>query len=188
MGLSQSLTNPDKKQALGQGHGRGGPRRRWCLLKKCGERFRPQRACQRYCSPGCGAAARKWSRWKAQEKYRATRAGQEKRNGQSRRYRERVRQRKQAEEAAGAEAARVIPQNLFWDGVRPAGVLRMFRAHAPQSRATVLFAGVSAGAGARLGAGAALAAGPGRGVESAWVARFGTGGQEHGRRQIILRY
>jgi hypothetical protein len=63
------------------------PRMRRCLLKGCEERFAPRQARQRYCSEECRESAREWSRWKAQEKYRATRAGKQQRNGQSRRYR-----------------------------------------------------------------------------------------------------
>ena len=85
------------------------PRTRRCLLKGCEQRFHPEQARQRYCSERCGAAARKWSRWKAQERYRATRAGQGKRNAQSRRYRERMRSRK----AKAGEAARVITTTIF---------------------------------------------------------------------------
>jgi hypothetical protein len=75
------------------------PRTRQCLLKGCERWFRPRRASERYCSSKCRQEARKWSRWKAQLKYRATLAGREKRKGQSRRYRERVRNRSQAEPA-----------------------------------------------------------------------------------------
>src|SRR5438105_10825775 len=42
----------------------------------------------------CRKAARQWSRWKAQQRYRATTAGKQKRNGQSQRYREHVKSRK----------------------------------------------------------------------------------------------
>ena len=62
---------------------------------------------------GVPKAARKWSRWKAQQSYRATVAGLQKRNGQIQRYRERVRNRKTPEKAAVGEAARVIPKNFF---------------------------------------------------------------------------
>lgn len=48
--------------------------------------------------------------WKAQQKYRATLRGKEKRKAQSRRYRERVRDRK---EASAGEAARVISPKFF---------------------------------------------------------------------------
>jgi hypothetical protein len=67
---------------------------RRCLLKGCEQRFHPLQARQRYCSERCRDAARKWDRWKAQQRYRETAAGKQKRNGQSRRYRERVKSRK----------------------------------------------------------------------------------------------
>ena len=70
------------------------PRTRRCLLKGCEQRFRPRHARQRYCSERCRKAAREWSGWKAQQSYRATAAGKQKRNGQSRRYRERVKEPK----------------------------------------------------------------------------------------------
>jgi hypothetical protein len=90
------------------------PRTRLCLLKGCEQRFRPQWPRERYCSDGCRRAARKWSRWKAQQSYRATAVGKEKRNGQSRRYRERVRNRRRpTSEAAVPGAARVITLDFF---------------------------------------------------------------------------
>jgi hypothetical protein len=93
---------------------RSAPRARLCLLKGCEQEFHPQRATQRYCSDGCRRAARRWSCWKAQQSYRATAAGQDKRNGQSRRYRERVRNRSQAApEEAVSEPARVIIKDFF---------------------------------------------------------------------------
>ena len=96
---------------------------RHCLLKGCEQRFRPRQPRQRYCSAGCREAAREWSRWKAQDRYRATPAGKRKRNGQSRRYRERVRNRKQAGKEAVSESARVITTNFFRCLLRPAGLL-----------------------------------------------------------------
>jgi len=90
------------------------PRKRRCLLKGCEQRFHPRQARQRYCSERCREAARKWARWKAQQRYRATRGGQQKRNGQGRRYRERVKSRKPPEPAAVNEAARVIPTEDFF--------------------------------------------------------------------------
>jgi len=99
------------------------PRARRCLLKGCEERFHPRRARQRYCSEGCRVAARKWSRWKAQQKYRATAVGKRKRNGQSCRYRERVKKRNQPPEEAVAEAARVITQGFFRPLLRPPRLL-----------------------------------------------------------------
>ena len=133
------------------------PRTRRCLLKGCRQRFRPHQARQRYCSERCREAARKWSRWKAQQRYRAATAGKEKRNGQSLRYRERVRSRKPAEPEAVDEPARVITNEEFFRSfVRPARLLREVRAPAAKSLTALLFAGMPAGAGARARAGAAL--------------------------------
>jgi predicted nucleic acid-binding Zn ribbon protein len=90
------------------------PRPRQCLLKGCERWFRPRRASERYCSPKCRQEARKWSQWKAQQKYRKTLAGREKRKGQSQRYRERVRNRSQAApEESPPGGARVITGKIF---------------------------------------------------------------------------
>src|ERR1700692_783315 len=89
------------------------PRMRPCLLKGCEQRFHPRQARQRYCSERCREAARKWSRWKAQGRYRETTAGQQKRNVQSRRYRERVKSRKLQEPEAVNDPARVITTEHF---------------------------------------------------------------------------
>ena len=117
MGPPESPTNPSQNQATTPCRRRQRPiprpRRRRCLLKGCKERFRPQRARERYCSARCREGARKWSRWKAQEKYRGTPEGKQKRNGQSRRYRELVRNRKLPGPEAVAEATRVITKNFF---------------------------------------------------------------------------
>lgn len=119
------------------------PRTRRCLLKGCERRFRPWRSRQRYCSRECRQAARQWSRWKAQQRYRATAAGKKKRNGQSRRYRERVRNRKQATpEEALPEPARVITQDFFRPLLRPAWLLPGIRRAAAIARPAVLFARV----------------------------------------------
>jgi len=126
------------------------PRRRSCLLKGCEQRFHPRQARQRYCGEGCRDAARKWSQWKAQQRYRATTAGKRQRNGQSRRYRERVKSRKPPEPEAVDDAARVITTEFFFRSwVRPAGVLRALRAAAAKSLAAFLFARLPARAGAR---------------------------------------
>jgi hypothetical protein len=103
---------------------RGSARARLCLLKGCERRFDPQRAAQRYCSEECRRAARRWSRWKAQQSYRATAAGKDKRNEQSRRYRERVKNRPPiASEVAIPETARVITKDFFRPKLRPTGLL-----------------------------------------------------------------
>src|SRR5450759_3804041 len=131
------------------------PRMRRCLLKGCERRFHPRQARQRYCSEGCREAARKWSRLKAQERYRETAAGQQKRNGQSRRNRERVKSRKPPEPETVNEAARVITtEHFFRPFVRPARLLSAIRTPTAKSFTTLLLAGLPAGAGARPGAGA----------------------------------
>jgi hypothetical protein len=89
-------------------------------LKGCDQRFHPRQARERYCSQQCRQAARQWSRWKAQQSYRATAAGKEKRNGQNRRYRERVRKRQQP---AAQEDARVITKEFFRSLLRPPRLL-----------------------------------------------------------------
>jgi len=90
------------------------PRRRVCLLKGCEQPFHPQQASERYCSARCREKARQWSAWKAQQQYRATPAGKEKRKAQSRRYRERLRD---SHERTGGEAVdeatRVISPKIF---------------------------------------------------------------------------
>ena len=76
MGPPENPTNPLQNQETTPSKGRKRPRRRprtrRCLLKGCEQRFRPQQARQRYCGERCREAAREWSRWKAQERYRAT--------------------------------------------------------------------------------------------------------------------
>jgi len=136
------------------------PRTRACLLKGCERRFRPVAARQRYCSAECRQAARQWSRWKAQQSYRATPAAKAKRQEQSRRYRERVKERKQAAQPeAVPEAARVITHNFFRSLLRPAGLLRGIRRATAIAAAALLFTGLPARRGTRLAARAALAPG-----------------------------
>ena len=123
MGPPENPTSHPEKQEVRRKRLARRPRMRRCLLKGCEQRFRPQQARQRYCSEHCRAAAREWSRWKAQRRYRATTAGKQKRNGQSRRYRERVGIRKPSEPEAVGEAARVISKNFFRWLLRPAWLL-----------------------------------------------------------------
>ena len=120
MGLPENPTNHPEKQEAGRRkrlglarRRRGAPRARRCLLKGCGQRFRPRHARQRYGSGQCRKAVQAWSGWKAQERYRATAAGKQKRSGQSRRYRERVRNRKPPAGEAVPDAARVIGEDSF---------------------------------------------------------------------------
>ncbi len=127
MGLFKSATGRQENQEGRRKRSARQPRLRRCLLKGCEQRFHPRQARQRYCSQDCRSAARKWARHKAQQRYRATTEGQQKRNGQSQRYRERVRNRQTPEPEAVDEAARVIPKN-FRRLLRPARLLRKIRA------------------------------------------------------------
>jgi hypothetical protein len=161
MGPPESRTgHPENQEGRRKGIVRR-PRARYCLLKGCEQRFHPRQARQRYCSDGCRKAARKWSRWKAQERYRESAAGQQKRNDQSRRYRERVKDQKPAEPDAVSEAARVITTDHFFRPLlRPARLLREIRAPEAKSLAALLLARVPARAGARPRTGAALERAP----------------------------
>jgi hypothetical protein len=76
------------------------PRCRRCLLKGCERWFLPARPQARYCSPGCQQSARRWRRWLATQRYRASDSGKARRRDQSRRYRLRLRQRPVAEPVA----------------------------------------------------------------------------------------
>lgn len=136
------------------------PRTRRCLLKGCEQRFHPRQVHQRYCSQECRKAARKWSRWKAQQRYRATKSGKAKRSDQSRRYRERVESRKPAAPEADNETARVItPEDFFRSFLRPARLLRGIRTPEAKPLAALLLARLPARDGARPRKGAPLEAG-----------------------------
>jgi hypothetical protein len=159
MGPNENPTNPAENQKAGRRKRLPcRPRTRHCLLKGCEERFHPQQARQRYCSERCRGAARKWSRWKAQQRYRATKTGKRQRNGQSQRYRERVRSRKPAEPAT-SDPERVITKNFFRGMLRPARLLRDIRAPAAQSLTTFLLRRLPARVGARRRTGTALETG-----------------------------
>jgi hypothetical protein len=161
MGPSENPTSHSERQAVRRRRRSArGARRRRCLLKGCEHRFRPPQARQRYCSERCREAARKWSRWKAQGRYRETAAGQQKRNSQSRRYRERTKSRKPPEPQAVNEAARVITtEHFFRPLLRPARLLRAIPTPAAKSFAALLFGGLPARAGAGPTAGGTLEAG-----------------------------
>ena len=73
------------------------PRR--CLLKGCERLFWPRHPRSHYCSEACCHAARRWQRWQASQRYRATENGKQQRREQSQRYRERLR----AQQAASAD-------------------------------------------------------------------------------------
>jgi hypothetical protein len=161
MGPSESPTVHPENQAAGQRKRLARrSRMRRCLLKGCEQRFHPRQARQRYCSERCREAARKWSRWKAQRRYRATAPGKRQRNGQSQRYRERVRSRKPPEPEAVDEAARVITTEHFCRPfLRPAGLLRGILTSTAKSLTTLLLTRLPARAGARRRTGAALETG-----------------------------
>jgi len=161
MGPPESPTGPRKRQAAGRRKRRARrPRQRKCLVKGCEQRFHPRQAGQRYCSENCRKKAREWARWKAQQKYRSTAGGKQKRNGQSRLYRQRLKSRQAPETEPVNEDARVItPEHFFRAYVRPAGLLRGFRAAAAKSVAALLLRIVPACCGTRAAAGAALEAG-----------------------------
>jgi hypothetical protein len=75
---------------------------RRCLLKGCERWFLPERSQARYCSPACRDAARRWRRWHAAQRYRATTHGKQRRRDQSRRYRSNRRQRSSTPEMTPA--------------------------------------------------------------------------------------
>jgi len=160
MGPPESVTRPRKNQAARPKRRPRKPRPRSCLLKDCEQKFHPRHMRQRYCGAECREKARKWSQWKAQERYRETAAGLEKRNGQSRRYRDRVKSRKAADPEAVNDRARVITKEHFFRAhLRPARVLRALRAAAAKSFATLLFARMPSRPGASCGSGTALETG-----------------------------
>jgi hypothetical protein len=161
MGPPESPTHPRERQAPSQRKRPvRKPRLRHCLLKGCDQRFHPRQANQRYCSAACQESARKWSRWKTQQRYRATKSGKEKRTDQSRRYRERVKTRKPPEPEADNEPARVIiPEHFFRSFLRSARLLPGIRTPAAKSLAALLLARLPARHGARPRAGAPLETG-----------------------------
>ena len=63
---------------------------RRCLLKGCQTAFRAKHPLSRYCSNACRDAARRWSRWWAARRYRATPHGKARRAAQARRRRTRL--------------------------------------------------------------------------------------------------
>jgi hypothetical protein len=156
MGLFKGATGRRENQEGRRKRSARQPRMRRCLLKGCEQRFHPRQARQRYCSQDCRSEARKWARHKAQQRYRTTKGGKQKRNGQSQRYRERVRRRQTPEPEAVDEAARVIPKNFFRRLLRPAWLLREIHPRTAKSLAALLFASVPTCAGARPTAGTAL--------------------------------
>jgi hypothetical protein len=109
------------------------PRQRLCLLKGCGNRFRPTRALARYCSANCAEQGRQWSRWKAQQRYRETKNGKQKRQAQSRRYR-----RRNPSQRNPREGPRVITREFFRVFLRSSGLLCPVYPDPPISATAVL--------------------------------------------------
>lgn len=158
MGPSESVTRPRNLSTAGRRQRQ--PRARRCLLKGCEQHFHPRQARQRYCSAECREKARKWSRWKAQQKYRKTARGKQNRTSQSGRYRERVKSRKLPEAKDVSEPARVITNEQFFrTRLRPARLLRAIRTPAAKSLAALLLRSVPARAGTRAATGTALETG-----------------------------
>jgi|SRR5580693_8331279 hypothetical protein len=81
------------------------PRSRKCLLKGCGNNFRPAREMARYCSDECRKQARLWSQWKSRQRYRQSEKGREKRQQQSERYRQQMQVGRQANREEGARGS-----------------------------------------------------------------------------------
>lgn len=160
MGPPENLTGHPENQAGRRKRATRRPRARCCLLKGCDRCFHPRQSNQRYCSAECRKAARKWSRWKAQQRYRATKSGKAKRSDQSRRYRERVKNPKPPDPEADNETARVItPEVFFRPFLRSAGLLRGIHAPAAKSLAALLLARLPACDAARLRTGAPMETG-----------------------------
>ena len=69
----------------------GHPCSRQCVLKGCERWFLPHHFQDRYCSAECRVAARRWRRWHAAQRYRATANGKQRRCEQAQRHRDRQR-------------------------------------------------------------------------------------------------
>ena len=162
MGPPENLTDHPEYQAGRRRRSARRPRARCCLLKGCEQPFHPRQANQRYCCGDCRIAARKWSRWKAQQRYRTTKAGKAKRTDQSRRYRERVKNCKPPEPAADNAIARVItPKDFFRPLLRSARLLRGIHTPAAKPLTALLLARVPSRHRAGPSAGASLETGAG---------------------------
>lgn len=122
----------------------GHPCSRQCLLKGCERWFLPRHFQDCYCSPNCRIAARRWRRWHAARRYRATANGKQRRREQAQRHRERKRLRSafnepasptpEVEPAASTIAADVPPLidsptavNSLHVGQRPAEIPENFQ-------------------------------------------------------------
>ena len=155
--MSPSEDRPNSR--INQGCCRSAPHRRArsrrCLLKGCNRVYHSEHPLQRYCSETCRQKAKKWHRYKAQQKYRETARGKARRQEQCRRRRKLGKARKAAADAA-AGGARVIPIRFFRPGLRSARLLRKVPENPALSPAAFLLARMPARAGARFGAGTTL--------------------------------
>ena len=88
MGPDSAYLDSHKKQACCP----SSARKRLCLLKGCNDWFRPAHVLARYCSSACQQAARRWSAWRANRRYRRTEHGRLRRREQALRRRERLAQ------------------------------------------------------------------------------------------------
>jgi hypothetical protein len=108
-------------------------RRRRCLLKGCERLFWPRHWRSHFCSQACQQAARRWQRWQANQKYRATENGRERRRQQGQRYRQRQRERQaaSADAAAPCEGERIPPgsQNSSSRPCHRPGCYELFTLH-----------------------------------------------------------
>jgi len=89
------------------------PRSRRCLLKGCKSIFRPRNPLARYCSSACRKAARQWRKWKAQQRYRKSPNGKQRRRAQCRRSRKRRKAVGSVRKPPARVRARVIPTGFF---------------------------------------------------------------------------
>jgi hypothetical protein len=119
------------------------PRRRLCLLKGCGRRFRPEHPLARYCGPECRHQARRWGQWKASRKYRRSETGKRVRQAQSRRYRIRRRERRHCLPTEDQPGARAIPIGIICGVLRSTGMLPGVQPDPPLAAAPILLPGVS---------------------------------------------
>src|SRR6266487_327772 len=136
MGLSEDPSSHSQNQGTSDGNTSWRkrrarhPRSRVCLLKGCGQTFRPEHPLTRYCSEPCREQARQWWEWKARHQYRQSDGGKQKRQAQSRRYRLRRKDRKK-QEASTVNGARVITTKFFFVFLRSRrSPLQRFCSHA----------------------------------------------------------
>lgn len=97
VGPTSAYSPPREKQ-----HCASRPRQRRCLLKGCEASFGASHPLARYCSEACQQAARRWTRWRANRRYRRSEQGKACRREQCRRRRQRCRDRESRLAAADA--------------------------------------------------------------------------------------